>query len=108
MVVPGYSWDCHSYSGIPGYSATGGRGGGGWMVVPWDCHSYSGVPGYSATGGGEVDGWFSWDSPGTATVALAYLPQGGGGGGEVDGWLSRDCHSCSGVPGYSATGGGGR
>ena len=80
MVVPGYSWDCHSYSGIPGYSATGGRGGGGWMVVPgqsWDCHSYSGVPGYSATGGGEVNGWFSWDSPGNATVALAYLPRGG-------------------------------
>ena len=33
MVSPGISWDYHSYFGVQGYSATGGRISQAWVAV---------------------------------------------------------------------------
>jgi len=62
----------------------------------WDCQSYYGVHGYSATG--YQEGYVSQDSPGTVRVTIAYrdtLSQGILailGEGDVSGW-SRDYQS---------------
>ena len=47
MAIHGWSGDCHSNSGVRGYSDVGGGGGGGIAVAihGWsgDCQSNSGV-----------------------------------------------------------------
>ena len=51
MLVPGWSRDCQSNSGVQGYSATGVVVVAG-LVPGWsrDCQNNSSVRGYSATG----------------------------------------------------------
>ena len=71
-LVPGWSRDSQSNSGVRGYSATGVVVMAG-LVPGWsrDCQSNSGVRGYSATGvvvAGLVPGWSrdsqsGWSSP---------------------------------------------